>query len=87
MSFSTGESNSNGLVIALNIKFYSGFSGIETIFAIRSSSSNFVSLVAELDTSTKKIVIYQQTSGGAWPLVLTTPAITLGNKILREASF
>jgi len=80
LSFSTGASTTNGLVVAMNAYFYSAYvsaGNTQTIFAIRDSSTNYVSLTAELMPSST-IQISQQTSSGTWAVVLTSPILTLG---------
>jgi hypothetical protein len=78
LSFSTEETNANGIVVAMNIKFYSGFSGMENLFSIRDSTNHFESLAVELNTTSSQIQIGQQFSNGTWIYVLNTSAITYG---------
>ncbi len=79
LSFSTGVSNVNGLVVAMNIYIYSGFSGTENLFSIRDGgNTHFESLAAELNTTSSQIQIGQQFLNGTWKYVLNTSAITYG---------
>jgi len=79
LSFTTGESNVNGLVVAMNIYFYSGFSGTENLFSIRDGgNSHFESFAAELNTTTSQIQIGQQFSNGTWKYVLNVSGIVYG---------
>jgi hypothetical protein len=56
------------------------------VFAIRDSTTNYVSLTAELNPTISQIQIYQQFSNGAWTVVFTTPTITYGiwNRLIFE---
>eukprot|EP00331_Platyophrya_macrostoma_P031937 CAMPEP_0176438462 /NCGR_PEP_ID=MMETSP0127-20121128/19299_1 /TAXON_ID=938130 /ORGANISM="Platyophrya macrostoma, Strain WH" /LENGTH=335 /DNA_ID=CAMNT_0017822419 /DNA_START=247 /DNA_END=1255 /DNA_ORIENTATION=+ len=85
VSFSTGESNKNGIVVAMDVKFYSGSTGTQNIFAIRNGASNFITLTVDLLPNTQ-INIAQQKSSGTWFTVLTSTAVTLNtwNRLIFE---
>ena len=64
MSFSSGASNANGLIVAFHIKLYSVFDGTQNVFSIRNGVNNIVTLVGEQWDPT--FGIFQHLGSGAW---------------------
>lgn len=83
VTFATGTSTVNGLVIAMHFKPLTGQSNTQTIWAIRNTVTNVVSLTAEFIPSTKLIKIYHNQAGTWVNVISTTAPLTLGNFIFR----
>lgn len=86
-SYSTGGSLQNGLIIAMNIKPYSGQTSVQTLFAMRNSANNWVSLKAQFDPSTGKVIINTQSTSSVWSQVMTSSSsLTTGENYRKPKS-
>ena len=60
LSFNEGQAASDGFIVAMDIKPYSGGPSAQTLLSLRDSSTNVVSFVAEISDSTGYITFYRK---------------------------
>lgn len=73
-TFGVGTVATDGLVIAMDIKPYSGGPSTQTIFSIRDITSNIVPFVVNLDDATGTVTVVRTNSDGSPVTVASSPA-------------
>ena len=85
LSFNTGLTAPDGIVISMDIQPLSGGPSTQTLFSIRGSNSNIVALVVELTDADGSISVYRRDSGsGSLVLVGTSTTNLQKSNLLFE---
>lgn len=72
LSYSQPVPATNGFIASFNFKPYTGYNNKQSIFSIRDSSTNFVSMIVLYDPTSDKIAVKTQSTSNVWTTIVTS---------------